>query len=218
MLKNVSIAKKIMLGFMSVLFLTLVVGGIGFYALSKASSGFTEYREMARDSNLVSHLQADMLMVRMNVKDYLITGSDHDLKQFKEYFETTTHYLELSQKEINNPERAEKIDFVDEEIDNYHKAFDQVVEFMNQRNHIVNEILNVKGPLMEKTLTNIMISANKDNDLIAAFDAGLAMKHLLLARLYMAKFLDDNAQKSVDRVNEEFSKMQEKLHHLDENH
>jgi len=215
MFKNVSIAKKIMLGFSSVLFLMLVVGGISFYALLKASNGFTEYREMARDTNLASHVQADMLMVRMNVKDYLITCSDHDLKQYQEYFESMTHYIELSQKEIQDPTRAAKIDFVDEEVHSYNEAFDKVVAFMNKRNHVVNEVLNVKGPLMEKTLTKIMISANKDNDLIAAFDAGLAMKHVLLARLYMSKFLDTNDTKSVDRVNEEFQIMDEKLHHLD---
>ena len=57
---------------------------------------------------------------------------------------------------------------------------------------------------MEHTLTDIMISAHDDQDLVASFNAGLAMKHLLLARLYMAKFLDTNEQKAVDRVHEEF--------------
>ena len=215
MFKNVSIAKKITIGFSSVLFLMLVVGGIAFYALTKASNGFTQYREMARDANLAGRLQANMLMVRMNVKDYIITGSDHDIKQYHEYFEEMETFLQEAQREIHNPERAAKIDAVDSETDHYDKAFKEVIEFMKQRNKQVNDVIFIQGPIMVDTLTDIMVSANKDNDTVAAFHTGLALKHLLLSRLYASKFLEKNQQSSVDRVNKEFGKMQERLDILD---
>ncbi len=210
-----TVGKKISLGFSSVLILLAVVGGIAFYALTGASKGFSQYREMARDSNLAGHLHADMLMVRMNVKDFLITGSDKDLGEYGDYYKKMLGFLEEAQKEIQNVERAEKIDKVDAEVDEYNAGFEKVVEFKKQRNQIVNQVLNVNGPLMEKTLTEVMTSADADNDMTAAFHSGLAMKHLLLGRLYMAKFLDTNDKKSADRVNQEFGKMQEQLNILD---
>ncbi|CCK80940.1 putative methyl-accepting chemotaxis sensory transducer modulated with TRAP transporter solute receptor [Desulfobacula toluolica Tol2] len=84
-----------------------------------------------------------------------------------------------------------------------------------QRNQLVNDVLNVKGPLMEKSLTKIMISARDDGHIIAAFYAGMTMKSLLLARLYMAKFLDTNDHGSVDRVHKKFQDMDKNIKVLD---
>jgi methyl-accepting chemotaxis protein len=64
---------------------------------------------------------------------------------------------------------------------------------------------------MEKTLTNIMTSAFDDADTNMAYCVGITLKHLLLGRLYMAKFLDTNDRISVDRVHTEFNKMQKQL-------
>jgi len=215
MFKNLTVGKKIVLGFTSILILVVIVAVIGFNGLYTASGGFTEYREMARDTNLSGRLQANMLMVRMNVKDFLVTSSEKDQKEYADYLKKVEEFLAEAQKEINDPERAAKIDEVETAVVEYNDAFGQVVTFMDQRNKNVNGILNVKGPFMEKTLTDIMLSAEKDKDLTASFQAGIAMKHLLLGRLYMAKFLDTNDQKAVDRVHKEFTKMQERLDILD---
>jgi len=217
MFKNISIAKKITMGFASVLILMLVVGGIAFLGLNKASNGFSQYREMARDSNLTGLLQADMLMVRMNVKDFIITGNAHDIEQYHDFYHKMETFLNQAQQEIHSPDRAAKIDIVESQVKEYDQAFKKVIEFMNQRNHYVHDVLDVKGPLMEKTLTEIMVSANGDNDSAAAYQAGITLKHLLLARLYIRKFLDTNDQKSIDRVNNEFKIMHEYLDTLDKN-
>ena len=217
MFKNVSIAKKIVIGFSCVLILMILMGIISLVALNKASNGFTEYRGMAINTNLAGRLQANMLMVRMNVKDYIISGSDESLKQFNEYFEKVNKFTEDAQREINDPQRAAKIDEVDSEKQNYHKAFYQVVELMKKRNHLLNDILVPQGEIMESSLSDIMVSAKNDNEINAAFHAGVVVKHLLLARLFVVKFLENNSQKHVDTVQKEFNTMQEELDILDQN-
>jgi methyl-accepting chemotaxis protein len=205
--KNLSLRTKLIAGFVTILALLILVSVVAFNALNHASQGFTHYREMARDANLAGRLQANMLMVRMNVKDFLITGSEKDKNQYREYYTKMQGFLETAQSEINNPERAEKIDTVDEERSKYNDAFTKVIAIRKQRDQLVNNVLNVHGPLMENALTDIMESAKNDSDMIAAFNSGLAMKHLLLGRVYMAKFLDTNQKSAVDRVHTEFDKM-----------
>lgn len=207
---------KLIAGFATVIALLAIVSLVGFRALNGASQGFTQYREMARDANLAGRLQANMLMMRMNVKDFIITGSDKDLKQYDEYLEKMEGFLETAQKEINAPDRAKKIDDVDTARVTYNKAFKEVIKLKEQRNKLVKDVLDVNGPLMEKTLTEIMESAERDGDMSAAFNSGIAMKHLLLGRVYMAKFLDTNDQKAVDRVLSEFEKMTKFLKILDD--
>ncbi len=215
MIKRLGLGKKIGAGFACVLVLLVIGSAVSWNAMGTASTGFEDYRGLARDANLCGRLQANMLMVRMNVKDYLITGSDKDIQQYNEYYEKMEGFLAEAQQEIQNPERAAKIDSVDDEVQDYQGGFEQVKQYMARRNTAVNDVLNVKGPLMENTLTDIMVSANQDQDLTAAYVAGLAMKHMMLARLYMAKFLDTNDQSAVDRVHEEFGKMATNLVVLD---
>lgn len=208
---------KIISGFGFTLFLIVLIGIIAIIQFKSASNGFSEYRGLARDTNLAGRLQANMLMVRMNVKDFLITGSNKDITEYDTYLEVMNGFLEESQIEIQKPERAELIDEVDDKLALYEEEFSQVQNFKIERdNHVIN-FLDKLGPLMENTLTDILISAEEDKDMIVAFDASLAMKHMLLARLYMAKFLDTNNSIAVQRVYDEFNKMDTNLKNLDQN-
>ncbi|MBW1779640.1 MAG: MCP four helix bundle domain-containing protein [Deltaproteobacteria bacterium] len=214
MFKNMTVGKKIILGFSAVLLLLVIVGLAAYNGLITASNGFTEYREMARDTNLTGRLQANMLMVRMNVKDFIITGSDQDLQQYQDHLKKMHGFLETAKKEIQDPERAKKIAFVDKVVAEYQTAFDQVIAFKKKRNHIFYDILNVDGPKMEKDLTALMTSAEKDQDIDAAFHAGHALRNLLLGRLYVIKFMESNAQKDADRVGSEFAHLEERMEKL----
>ena len=215
MFRNLTLGKTLFLAFGVVALLLLIVVAVGYTGLKTTADGITEYREMARDSNLLGQLQANMLMVRMNVKDFMITRSDKDRQEYNEYLAKMTEFLEAAKKEINAPERAEKIGQVDGYLQEYNAGFLKVQELAKQRDDQLNNVLNVKGPLLERTLTQIMESADKDQDTAAAFRAGLAMRNLLLARLYVVKFLDTNDTASVERVGTELANMQKELDVLD---
>ena len=200
MFKNMKIGTLIGMGFSVVLLVMAIVSFFAVNGLNIAADGFGEYRGLARDTNLGGRLQANMLMVRMNVKDYLITGSDKDLKQYEEYNEKMDGFVEQAQAEIKKPERAKNIDLAADEIVKYEEAFSEVVEYMNRRNKVVNEVMNVNGLVMRKNLTEIMKSAYEDKDPDAAYYAGRIQEHVLLGRIFMAKYLDTNDKSAVDRT------------------
>jgi len=213
-LKNLSLAKKLILGFSTVLILLVVVAFIGFRALGGASEGFTEYRGLARDTNLSGRVQANMLMVRMNVKDFIITGSEKDKQQYADYVKKTTEFLSNAKEEIKQPERARLVAQTDEMLKKYEEGFAEVVEHQNKRNELVAN-LGTSGINVEKSLTDILISAKEDSDMTAAYNASLATRNLLLGRVYGTKFLITNAQNDADRVYKELEGMQEQMDILD---
>jgi len=215
MFKNMKIGTKIIAGFSSILILLVAVSVLAYISLSSSSTGFGNYREMARDTNLAGRIQGNLLMVRMNVKDFIMTGSEKDVQEYEAYLKKVEGFTAEAQKEINDPERAAKIDHIDANLKNYSAGFAEVMKFRAKRDSYVNDVFNVKGPLMETSLASIMISANKDNNTTGVFHSGMATHSLLLARLYMTKFLDTNDQKTVDRVHKEFGKMQEYLNIMD---
>jgi methyl-accepting chemotaxis protein len=215
MFRDMSLAKKLISGFSFILILLTIVSALSFYTIESASEGFSTYRGLARDTNLMGRVQANMLMVRMNVKDFIITGSDKDKQQYAAYVKKTGQFIEEAHKEIQNPERARLVDKATAALVEYEAGFEKVETARDVRNDLVNNFLNVKGPLMENTLTEILESAEEDKDMSAAFYSALSLKHLLLGRLYMAKFLDENAESHVNRVHEEFGKMKKNLDILD---
>jgi len=203
MFKNMKLAQQIGFGFGSVLILLLVVSFFGYQGLNKSGNGFTQYRGMARDTNLTGLLQTEMLMVRMNVKDFLITNSKKDLQQFQEYTVSMHEQLNEAKIEIQNPERAKKVAFIDKSLNNYQKGFDDVVETINKRNSIISNKLDPNGLAMRTALTEIMKSAYQDNDPDAAYYAGRIQEHVLLARLYALKYLAAPVKENVERFDKE---------------
>ncbi|BBO82979.1 methyl-accepting chemotaxis protein [Desulfosarcina ovata subsp. sediminis] len=214
-LRNLSLRTKLISGFTTVLVLLTIVTLTGFKALDSASRGFTQYREMARDANLIGRLHANMLMVRMNVKNFLISGSQKDQQQYQHYYERMEGFLKEAQKEINAPERAKKIDQIDEYHITYNSGFHEVEKLQIKNKEILDTVMVVKAPQGEKALTAIMTSAEKDSDAAAAYHAGLALRNLLLARLYGQKFLTNHDMAAVERVDKEAAIMQEQLDMLD---
>jgi len=192
MYKDMRLGLKIGLGFGIVLMLLTIVLSVSIFALQKADKGIEDYRGLARDTNLSGRLQANMLMVRMNVKDFLITKSDTDLKQYQDYLSKMESFLDQAKQEIRKPERAALIASVDKAITSYQSAFDEVVTLMNQRDVIAQSHLIPDGEIMRKNIEQILESAYQDGDAEAAYHAAHVQENMLVGRLFVAKFLQSN--------------------------
>jgi methyl-accepting chemotaxis protein len=203
-LQKMKLSSKLYTGFGVTLVILMVVSLVAWQEFNNSSQGFTQYRNLARDTNLAGRLQANMLMVRMNVKDFIITGSEKDQKEYAQFVEMMRGFLQTAQEEIKNPQRVAMIKKVAAAIGEYEVGFDQVIKLQKQRDHLVNDELNIKGPQMERIITKVMQSAYQDKDPEAAFYAGQVLRSLLLGRIYVTKFLDDNAKASAERASKEF--------------
>jgi methyl-accepting chemotaxis protein len=206
-MKKLSLAAKIGGGFGIVILLLVIVSMASWRGLSGVDDGFVSYRGLARDTNLAGRLQANMLMVRLNVIAFFRTGSDEGIQHYNDYVEKMNIFLDEAHKEIKNPERAAKIDIVTDNMRKYEKAFARVIEIRNERDRIVNEGLRGYGPSMEKDLTEIMDLARENNDADVSYEAGIVLRHMLLGRLYGQKFLATNAPVDFDRVKSELAKV-----------
>jgi methyl-accepting chemotaxis protein len=207
----VSVKQKLITGFGAIVVMILILGSMGWFALSSSSSGFKSYREMAKDSVLTGRVQANLLMVRMNVKDYLNTPIQKEIDEFNYYFKRTRGFMDEALKEIQKPTRAPLVKKMSDDLNIYKDNFLKVIEFMNQRNNVVNNNLDVNGKKIEQFLTSVMRSAKKDGDKDAALETAEGIRTLLLARLYSAKFIKSNALKDQKRAKDEFRILEEEL-------
>ena len=197
-IKNAKLGVKIGAGFSIVLLLLVVNSFINWDGLKTAKDGFVEYRVLAKQTNLVGRLQVNMLMIRMNVKDYLLTKSEKDRQQYEEYHSQMTAYLKDAHQEITDPERQRIVDEYSDNVKTYNEGFQNVVRLTNQVNKIADSKLRTLGPLMQKDLVTLMESAKSDDNVEAAYQAGLGLSNMLEGRIYGQKFLSDYDADSVE--------------------
>jgi len=211
---NIRISTKIYIGFGVMVVAMLAISVTAVYELKITNDNFSTYRGIARNTNLVGRLQANMLMTRLGVKDFVISASDKAVATVNERVVKAKDFAAQTSDAVEDPEILKSVETMADEIAEYESTFQRVTEFQAERNVLVNDVLNVRGPKMEKNLSKVMESAFADNDAEAAFFAGVTQKHLLLARLYVQKFLIQNDQPSLDRANQEFADMSKVLSDL----
>ncbi|WP_320035257.1 methyl-accepting chemotaxis protein [Halarcobacter sp.] len=214
MFKNLSIKKKLILSFSAISLLVIILATYNIIGLNKSSDGFSNYRELARDSLLASRVQGNMLMMRMQGSTYLRTQSKTSIEEFDKYYKTTSEFLKTATKEIKSPKRAEMLNKIVSELDTYNEDFYNVISLINERNKIVNENLNINGKNIEQLLTSIMLDAEKDNKNIEALETSHSIRLLLLARLYVVKFLNSNSTDDINRAQQEFSLLKNNISKL----
>jgi len=197
MFKNLRLSVQISGGYGLVLLLLIAVSVTAFIGLRTAIDGFTDYRALARDTNLAGRVQANMLLVRLYAKDFVISGSDQAVQQFRQRFTTLEELITEAQREIQHPERIEHVALMAREIENYRNAFDRVVNYVAERNRVVDSELDPNGLAMRQAVSDLMASAYRDQHTDAAYHAGLVQESLLLARLYVAKYLTSNHEEDV---------------------
>ena len=198
------IGTRVWIGFAVVLGLLLISGGVGFFSLSGADNSFGNYRDLARATNAVGRVQANMLMTRMNVKDFIIRGTADEAEEVRDYALRTDELIKAALEIVTEDEQIQVLQAVETDIASYSVRFEDVVAHQERRNELVNGELNRIGPQIERNLTEIMDSAFQADDAEAAVYAGRALRNLLLGRLYVMRYLVDNDEASHARAIQEF--------------
>lgn len=203
MLENLKIGTRIGLGFFLVLIVSALMVAYAIGALRSGSESFKTYRSLARASVLSGRVQANMLIASNAAKDFLNTHEEHRLAVFRERFRSARAFAREQQMAIKEPLRREMSRELVESLDHYGIAAEEVFALMGQRDAVLQETLNPQGTKMRESLTQIMVSAYQDNDSEAAYVAGRALKRVLLGRLHLLKFLEDNDDSEILRVRAE---------------
>lgn len=211
MFHSMTMAKKLILGFGTVLFLLIATSVLSFIAIDGASTGFASYREKAVRANRLGEMQANMLMGRMQTRNYLKSHSDKDEKEFQKYLDATNAILKEVTALVRDPERLALLNTSNVNIEIYAKAFEDVVAHTRESDRLDNEVLAIAGREIEQRLTRILESANQDADSEAVLTSARGLRSLLLARIYARRFLGENAQADVDRVNKEWAELDTQL-------
>ena len=201
---NMKVGRKIGLGSLLTLVFLAVVAAVGYFGLTGANSGFKEYRSLARQTNQMGRIQANLLLARLYAKDYILKNTEEAANRVTQRITTTVELTDEAKGLFHREDALVAMDKAAEDIRQYQTSFLDVTQDVAVRNEKVEQ-MNTLGPRSERALTQIMKSAYEDGDASASYQAGLALRHLLLARLYSNRFLVDNLETSAARANQELA-------------
>lgn len=208
-LKNIQISMKVFGGFGVVLALLLVSSGVAYFSLLETGKNFNRYRGLALQTNASGRVQANLLEARLQAKNFILAASPKTIRKVRDRVRKTLEMIDELRGQVHSPEKKAVADQAAAAMKTYLIAFGEVTKKQSRLNVLVNDVINRNGARMENKLSSIMESAFKDNDTGAAYRAGLTLRSLLLARLYMGKFLDENNAASYKRVTAELKNLAE---------
>ncbi len=202
MFHTLRLRTQLSIGFTTIITLLIIVSVTAYWGLSGAFDGFTEYRRLAGNANKVSEFQDRMLNVRLTVRGFIAGGSEQAEKDYRERFDAMMAVHKVLMENIKTPERARIVATVGDQIKQYHQAFNQLMEF-NQQRHEAIMCLNTAGPIMRQAVTKIIQAAAKNNNAEGAVLSGELQEQVMLGRLYMAKYLESHRDEGFQRAKEE---------------
>lgn len=211
-----TLGRKLGLGFGILTALLLVLGAVSWYNASQGDKGVTEVSEMMKDTAVGGQMTQAMLMVRMNVKDFLITNSDHDLKQYEEWKAEFQKHLTTCEANFQNPKRRELIAEIRQDYEQYDATFSEVQEVIFERNRILTEVLSVVGKEVADGLKAEVYAANdrETSDKQLTHQLASTLFDVFEGRLYVMKYLSSSSKEAYERARSELEHAQTKIDEL----
>ncbi|MCE0493132.1 HAMP domain-containing methyl-accepting chemotaxis protein [Vibrio salinus] len=195
MFKNLKVSMKIGGGFGTVLILlsiTLLVSALSF---NTAEEGIKTYRKLAQHSNLIGDLQTNMLQVRMDAKNYLLTRSENNLTQYQHFLARVKQDWQQLKNVITDSKQLSILSKMNSELKHYDTTFGDTVHLIKEQ----NLILDKKLAHIEKDLTanvnDFVDFSDGWNDPQITIHAMQLKDKILNGRIYIGRFLQSSSEK-----------------------
>lgn len=206
---------KLTLAFGGLTVLLMGVGTITLFSMNDNARDGAEYNDIVGDRGLLSDFQTDVLMVRMNVKDFLLTNSEEDLGQYSDYIASAAAKLDVTAEEIADPERVEILGRTETMLDDYQRAFDEVVRVIDQRNGVIESQMNPAAARGVALLKEIERTAYGDGDTEAAHAAAEALDTFMNVRIEFFKYARSGDPAIAQNIETLLARLDEQLVEMD---
>ena len=209
-----TIKNKLMAAFGIIALLVLLLSSSAIFGVMKSSDGFNKYLQMSKETLISSNIHKSMLKIRISLKDYLSTVSKNDIYNFNNRYSKMNELIEKALKEVTSPKRRIIIQKMSKELKLYKSSFYNVVDYMQERDKIVKNILDKEGKIIEHLLGSILHYTQGNNEL-ASIETADALRTLLRAKLYTSKYLSSNIKEHSNIVFKQFKALSYQIEAID---
>ena len=196
-LNRLKIGHRIVIGFIMVL---LILAGLAFTAiqgLRQLDANFVHYGDLSGDAIIATQLQTQLINIQLAAREYMSSSTDKNAERFENRYSTLLGIMETAHDEIQQPDRVALLKQIDQNLGHYKQGFERLVELMTLRNKLVYDTLASIGTDINQRIDQVdRIIASSGNTSLNQY-AGKIRENMLLARLSLMKFVDDNRAETI---------------------
>ncbi len=198
-LATMKIQTKLFWGFGIILVLLAAISLTAQEGLGTADSGFSDYRQLARQNSAIATAETYLLMTRMSAKDYMINGTPALQQETARHAAQTTAAIDEALLRVQDPERKAMLQEQQTAIQTYAQQFELAVTEQERRNTFVRDMDSI-GPAMHEKLNRIIDSAAQSGSMEEVFLTSQMLDDVMLVRFNAYRFLVNNDQASYEAV------------------
>lgn len=207
-LSNMKVGTKILAANGLLMLFLLVTGGIGWWSVNGVGNDFLNYRQLARQSYMAGHVQANLLEARLSVKEFIVSDSPNSVSNVEERLNQTLSLIDQSSSLFETETNRQELALARDDLRLYGEQFRKVVDLQWRRDAEVRTMDEI-GPKLIQALTTITQGAYADRETPAAVAAGETLRSLMLARLDTYRFLVGNRQDQAEQAKSELATFRE---------
>ncbi|MEO5338567.1 MAG: Tar ligand binding domain-containing protein, partial [Magnetospirillum sp. WYHS-4] len=208
MLKNLKISTKVFAGFGTILALLAVLSLVGGVSLGSAGGYFTEYREAARQRNALNRVNIALQRVRVNVRNFIIAPKDQVARQTIDRLgQLDRETGEALKVMASRPDLVSQVRIVDAKGKELSTLFSDVVKRQADADKAVKDVIDVAGFQADHELTGLIKTGQRENLIDEMYYGGMALRHLLLARLEARTFLARGDEESFGQAKKNLAEL-----------
>jgi len=204
LLKSLRVGPRIYGGFALVLVVMLLLGAESLTGLSVIERRSGAFMELAEDARITGALKTSAVGSRLAAVDWLRRGDDQALQELRSRTEGLEATLGKVDAALQNPGRRLILAEVRTQVTAFTDGLRRL-EGLEQRRAALAGMIGETGPQVRQRLTTLIQQTAGDsrNARLVTAAAG-AQANLLLARLYMQRFLQYGAPADAERATTEF--------------
>lgn len=196
--QNLTIGKKIALGFGLLFALLIAVAAIAYSTLGGAGRRLTLFADSAQETYAAASLESSMQGLKLQVNEFLATGTAESIAACNAARQVLDADLARAAKLIVDPARATQIAKARELLATYHAAFAELVANHKARVAVETEVLIPQGKLIADGLQQMLAQAKTQGDMNAAFQISNGLKAFFeCSSLVNAFLLTSDAPKAI---------------------
>jgi methyl-accepting chemotaxis protein len=199
LLRSLSIAQRIALGFGCMLLLLGVLAGGASLGLRDLAGRIGSFEAMAGDVELVSRIDGQMAALQRKVREFLATARPELLG------EIDSLHAAIQQETgavAASADRAAAFKRITVAVEAYHQGFGKIVALTKARDDVVAQRLNPALDTMRAKLVEINQASSASGDFENAYYASVVQERLSTLRAQVSRFLDTSDEAMVKAANQ----------------
>jgi len=173
---NLTIGRRIALGFTLVLVLLGIVSAVAWLTLGASGRKLALYAGSTQETNTAATLETSMLELKLHVNEFLATPTSEHTKAYQDSKQKLDQDLAKAAQLIEDPERKQQLDEAGKLLGQYDSAFQRVVENSGKLDAVVAGKLTPLGDSIAKGLQKVLTDAKNNGDMNGAFKVSNALK------------------------------------------